>query len=744
MYKVNHKIYLVMLILFTFLTIMISSCAENDADREAIPDKASLDQIMGSEKLARLVAAEFTFNANLNVGALTTGSVTGTSIEVKWDANSNADDYLLLKWDFSQDGWVTDLSQWILASGSGHVDTGLTPSMLYRYVLLPLNRTTNEYGFSNGTVDATTSTTVSLPFSFSGTGATGVATANATVTITGADGTPLTQSTTTGTDGSYAVTIDPGPTFPLKITSTANGVSQTNWATSSTSTIVNLNPITTAAANSVTVNCGVGSTGCSAALTSTGQSILDTVLGGGVTFASFSSSTFTARTSATDFIQTASVVDVLLDTLGELAATNGTALSTLLTTQTTPLLENDTFLINAAENLALVDTTEAVSTIITGGTKAQALDSIAASIRPVIAAIDTKKVAVSTVRGIGAAIAAALPSSTLTSTQLQNHANNVTLLVSTSVLSLVQSTSAATLSEAELVTLAETLGNSAGTALQSSNLTGSSFTAAQVATDLSSLTDSINTIGVAVLSDATTISTTTSTTTTSTTTTSTTTTLPNPLNNRSLFPILWTEINSAVVKTQFETEAEFSVRKSLYFSSVENKTFYFDLSFPDTKAEYYSLGVPRVPNGRSGGLKTYNIDSLSWDISSSFLVPEEAEEGVPLNINGATQSEGIYRFLMVADNSGAVSLGIVETGGTRLGGIAFSIPMSRDLAQSVSEEIVVQYGFKIKDREFITYSESGYSSLYKTGLFTYGVLSELVSIQLYNFVTGEVYWSVGG
>lgn len=369
-------------------------------------------------------------------------------------------------------------------------------------------------------------------FTITGTVATGVAAANAPISITGSDGTTLSQSTTTGTDGTYSITFDSTPSFPIQVTTTANtGVAgpnnsfnfgsasalQTNAITGNretlsglvtgpSSTTANLNQVTTAATNSAVANNGGTLAGItSEAYNSAGQSMLDTALGGGVSFETFSSSTFTARTSATDFTQTASVADVFLDTLGELAATNGNTVSNLLTTQTTPLLEDDTFLINASENLALVDTTETVSSVITGGTKAQAVDSIASSIRSVVSTIGTKdKAAVSAARAVGSAIANSISSTTsLTdATSFSNLANNVTLLVQSSVVSLVTSTSASTLGESDLTTLAETLGTNAGTALQSATLTTSAFSASQVSSDLSALTASLAEVGTAVESIA--------------------------------------------------------------------------------------------------------------------------------------------------------------------------------------------------------------------------------------------------
>lgn len=338
-------------------------------------------------------------------------------------------------------------------------------------------------------------------FTISGTVATGVAGSGAPVTVTGADGTPLSQTATAGADGTYSINFSSAPAFPIQITTSVNGETLTNLATNPSSATRNLNQVTSAATTAAIASARSLSNVTESGLNTAGQSLLDTALGGGVTYATFGTSTFTARTSATDFTQTASVADVFLDTLGELAATNGTPVTTLLTTQTTPLLEDDSFLVSAAENLALVDTTETVSSVITGGTKAQAADSIATSIRNVVSTVGTKdKAAISAARAVGAAIKSSISSTNTlrTSSDLSNLANNVTLLVQSSVVNLVQSQSASNLSEADLTVLATTLGTSQGRALQTTNLVGSQFTETQVSSELSTLTTELANISTVV------------------------------------------------------------------------------------------------------------------------------------------------------------------------------------------------------------------------------------------------------
>ena len=128
----------------------ISSISANSAIT-TLPDQKDTAKILGA-KFKR----EFSFNADLSVGPLRSTDVGNDTVSLEWDANSLADEYLLLKWDYANNEWIADLSQWILTTESSYINTGLSPGTLQRYVVLSLERDGFEFGLSNGTLEVLT------------------------------------------------------------------------------------------------------------------------------------------------------------------------------------------------------------------------------------------------------------------------------------------------------------------------------------------------------------------------------------------------------------------------------------------------------------------------------------------------------------------------------------------------------------------------------------------------------------
>ncbi len=342
-------------------------------------------------------------------------------------------------------------------------------------------------------------------FTITGTVATGISVSGVGVTFTDASGNTLGVSTTTRADGSYTATTAADTTYPITIN--AGGLS--TIAASELIPTRNINPITTAVTETVLGTGRSLSSVSESDVSSAGDTIVSSVFGGGLSYETFSTASFTARTDVNDYTKTASVADVLLDSLSELAANSGgSSLSNFLNTQVTavtagtaqPLMDTQSFQVELSSNLALIPTTQSI-TEVASGDSANAVSAITAALETVIGATGgtSDRAAVAAVKGVGEAMKSAVAEgSTLTSTEFSTLAINTVNIVSESIVSVVTSEAAGSLSQSDLSEVAAIAGKQSGFVVSQLDLTTRVLTPTQIATDLTAVTVSITSIRVAV------------------------------------------------------------------------------------------------------------------------------------------------------------------------------------------------------------------------------------------------------
>ncbi len=226
---------------------------------------------------------------------------------------------------------------------------------------------------------------------------------------------------------------------------------------------------------------------------SSGQDMVDKLLGGGSSFSSFNDDPdFVART-VTGEASTPSSADVILDTLGDLAEDAATGINAILSEKfdsegTTAFLEEDEFQVNLSENLinvgytateaiemlqqdiseeSIIDTVESITTILESAKEAAISEGV-----------DSEDIS-SVLEGITSAIKETLKeekesnsTTQVSGTALENLTRNVVTIVQSDIIQVVQDNSNA-LTQEELVSVTKSSGQQTGPIIGQINATES-------------------------------------------------------------------------------------------------------------------------------------------------------------------------------------------------------------------------------------------------------------------------------
>lgn len=225
--KISH------LLIVLCASVFIIGCApENNQNSQEKPSEAnSLDVLQITDryyslKRGQVAASTWTFSDQLSTGVLKTSSVTADSITFNWDKVTNAEEYLLVRWNFTSSAW--DL--WGVTTNTQFTDGNLSAKTLYIYVVMPLNRSQFLYGFSNGNLQVFTSDSLpplpSAPIITAATTSTTTTTKpSTTTTSTSTTSTTTTTKITTTTQSTTTTTVASGfSSFSSYIRSRANNL----------------------------------------------------------------------------------------------------------------------------------------------------------------------------------------------------------------------------------------------------------------------------------------------------------------------------------------------------------------------------------------------------------------------------------------------------------------------------------------------------------------------------------------
>jgi len=226
-------------------------------------------------------------------------------------------------------------------------------------------------GDEKQTVDVETPPVVVIPpvetISLSGSVATGLATSGATIKVFDALGQEIELDGTVTTDEkgnfSIAFTGDSIPTPIIIEAQTDTGVMRT-IVDSANAEVANINPITSFAADTVLVTSELSAI-TEGEFSTQGDAILESILGEGASFDAFAQTAFVARTSTADYSTQVSSADIILDALGESAATDGWQQVLSQASQApTGLMETSEFQLTLATQLALMpDESQSISNV---------------------------------------------------------------------------------------------------------------------------------------------------------------------------------------------------------------------------------------------------------------------------------------------------------------------------------------------------------------------------------------------
>ncbi|GAW97905.1 MULTISPECIES: carboxypeptidase-like regulatory domain-containing protein [Colwellia] len=192
-----------------------------------------------------------------------------------------------------------------------------------------------------------------------GTVAIGTAIAGADIVVTGKDGNTIEVTAVTDANGNYSIEFDGELPTPVLISViTADGEKLSAIVDDPNATIANVNPITTYVADTLLADTDLSAISAGDVATA-GQKAVTSLFGAGAQYDAFSSDTFIAKSDDNDFDTQASVADVLLDSISQLAgATDVATFIAQAAEAEATLLDSAEFIISVATNLALVKGTE--------------------------------------------------------------------------------------------------------------------------------------------------------------------------------------------------------------------------------------------------------------------------------------------------------------------------------------------------------------------------------------------------